>query len=247
MMKAILTGGSRGLGAALAAALTGRGVETLSVARGVNADLAAACGPLLRQTSLDLADVAAVLAWAADPARDDAPARFLADAQTAFLINNAALLQPIGPLGRQGPAAVARAATVNVVAPLALSDAFAAATDGAADRRILHISSGAGRTAYPGWSVYCATKAALDHHARAAALDETGRLKIASLAPGVIDTDMQGEIRAAAEDDFPLRGRFVALKEDGGLASPAVAAARIVDYLLGPDFAADPTADLRAL
>ena len=249
-IKAVLTGHSRGLGAAIAEALTARGIQVLGVSRRGDEALAARCGGRLRQVALDLADLPAVLAWAADQAADDAPARFLADADTALLINNAGVVQPIGPVGSGGGEAVARAVTINVAAPLALTDAFAALTTAgpaAADRRVLHISSGAGRSPYPGWSVYCAAKAALDQHARAAALDEVAGLRVASLAPGVVDTDMQGEIRAVDPARFPLRDRFRAMKEDGALTAPQDAAARIVDYLLSADFAADPTPDVRRL
>lgn len=249
-IKAVLTGHSRGLGAAMAEVLTARGVAVLGVSRRGDEALAARCGGLLRQVALDLSNLPAALDWATDPTSADAPAGFLADADMALLINNAGLVQPIGPVGSGGGAAVARAVTVNVAAPLALTDAFAALTaagKAATDRRVLHISSGAGRSPYPGWSVYCATKAALDHHARAAALDAVAGLRVASLAPGVVDTDMQGEIRAVDPARFPLRDRFHAMKQDGALAAPQDAAARIVDYLLGADFAADPTPDVRRL
>ncbi|MGE5651882.1 MAG: SDR family NAD(P)-dependent oxidoreductase, partial [Bacillota bacterium] len=98
---------------------------------------------------------------------------------------------------------------------------------------------------YPGWSVYCATKAALDHHARAVVLDKNDALRICSLAPGVIDTGMQAEIRASSLEQFPLRERFDALKRDGALTAPDDGAARLVDYLLSDSFGRDPVADLR--
>jgi hypothetical protein len=116
-----------------------------------------------------------------------------------------------------------------------------------AQRRILHISSGAARNAYPGWSVYCATKAALDHHARAVALDQQRGVRICSLAPGVIDTAMQAEIRNVSEDRFPMRQRFVDLKETGSLAEPDECAEQLIDYLLGAGFGAEVVADLRTL
>jgi benzil reductase ((S)-benzoin forming) len=250
MIKAILTGHSRGLGAALARALTRRGVHVLGASRTRDAELTAACGGLLTQVALDLGDTGSLLRWIDDPHTPAAPAAFLKDAQTALLINNAGILRPIGPVGGGGPGAAALATAVNVAAPLALTEAFVALTargPAAADRRVLHISSGAGRSAYPGWSVYCATKAALDQHARAAALDEVHGLRIASLAPGVIDTGMQAEIRETPESRFPLRDRFVALKQDGGLAAPDEAGDRIVNYLLGAAFGDDPAPDLRRL
>jgi benzil reductase ((S)-benzoin forming) len=95
-----------------------------------------------------------------------------------------------------------------VATPLMLASAVATASVSAGDRRIVHISSGAGRTAYPGWSIYCATKAALDHHARTVVLDANRALRICSVAPGVIDTGMQAEIRGSGEEKFPLREKF---------------------------------------
>ncbi|MET0858488.1 MAG: SDR family NAD(P)-dependent oxidoreductase, partial [Telluria sp.] len=141
---------------------------------------------------------------------------------------------------------VARAITLNVAAPMMLASAVAAACAPGTACRILHVSSGAGRSAYPGWSVYCATKAALDQHARAVALDQNRDLRICSLAPGVIDTAMQAEIRATSLARFPLRQRFDQLKRDGELAEPARCAAALVDYLLGERFGAVPVDDLRS-
>jgi hypothetical protein len=148
-------------------------------------------------------------------------------------------------LQSQDAEAVAKAVAVNVGAPLVLSAAFVAATSEHRDRRILHISSGAASNAYAGWSVYCATKAALDQHARAVALDRTPALRIASVAPGVIDTDMQAEIRAASEEDFPDRRRFEELKRDRQLRSPAEAGREVVELLLSNAFGRDTVTDLR--
>jgi NAD(P)-dependent dehydrogenase (short-subunit alcohol dehydrogenase family) len=78
-------------------------------------------------------------------------------------------------------------------------------------------------------------------------LDGTPALRICSLAPGVIDTDMQAEIRASALDRFPQRARFDALKRDGALADPAVCARQLVDFLLSEHFGKTATADLREI
>lgn len=235
---AIVTGHSRGLGAAVADDLLGRGVSVLGIARTSRR----AAGDGLAEAVVDLADEQALHRWlhAGDPLAD-----FLRGAQRAILVNNAGLLQPVGTLEQQDPAAVTRTIAVNVGAALALSVAFARATANAEDRRILHVSSGAGRKAYAGWSVYCATKAALDHHARAVALDATPRLRIASVAPGVIDTDMQAEIRATPKDHFPDRDRFVRMQEEGSLRAPGEAAKALVDVLLSLDFGKDPVAETR--
>jgi benzil reductase ((S)-benzoin forming) len=241
-MKAIVTGHSHGLGAAIAADLLGRGIRVLGLARGGAPELARQYPSLLTQAAIDLADGPALGQWLAGGAM----ARWLAPGGTALLVNNAGTVQPVGALIDQDPLAVGQAVALNVAAPLMLAAALCG-VQGVQQRRILHVSSGAGSSAYPGWSVYCATKAALDHHARAAALDAVPGLLVCSLAPGVIDTGMQAQIRATPLSRFPLRERFLAMHRDGALVAPADCARALVDYLLAPSFGQQPVADLRAV
>ena len=241
-MKAIVTGHTKGLGAALANNLLARGVPVLGLARSGAPELTEAYPDLFEEVELDLADCVALSGWLAGSALGD----YLDGTGAVLLLNNAGMVSPVGPLDAQDPLAVMRAVALNVAAPMALSAAVVRASEGA-QRRILHISSGAGRSAYPGWSVYCATKAALDQHARAVALDGERGVRICSLAPGVIDTGMQAEIRATSEECFPMRKRFVDLKETGTLVDPDECAEHLVDYLLGSGFGADVIADLRTL
>jgi NAD(P)-dependent dehydrogenase (short-subunit alcohol dehydrogenase family) len=72
-------------------------------------------------------------------------------------------------------------------------------------------------------------------------------VQICSLAPGTIDTAMQSEIRATSEENFPMRQRFVDLKETGSLVDPDECAEQLVDYLLGKSFGDEVVADLRTL
>lgn len=237
---AIVTGHSRGLGAAIAATLLERGIPVLGVSRSDNGDLGVRFPRLLQQVRIDLSDTPPLARWIYESALET----FTARGATPLLVNNAGLLQPIGPLELQDVAGVGRAVAVNVGAALMLSAAFVAITQRAADRRILHISSGAGRKPYAGWSVYCATKAALDHHARAVALDRSPGLRVCSLAPGVIDTDMQAEIRATTDDRFPDRQRFVEMKHEGQLHSADERARMVVELLLSPTFGAETIVEL---
>jgi NAD(P)-dependent dehydrogenase (short-subunit alcohol dehydrogenase family) len=241
-MKAIVTGHTKGLGAAIAGELLRRGVAVLGLARGRPGELAARYPGLLQEVELDLSDVGALGAFIAGPVLQ----QYLAGSGTALLVNNAGVVGPVGPLAGQDPMAVVRAVSLNVAAPMALSAAVVRAA-GDAEKRILHISSGAGRNAYPGWSVYCATKAALDQHARAVALDGDVRVKAVSLAPGVIDTGMQAEIRATPEEHFPMRERFVQMKSQGALTPPDECARAVVDYLLSARFGSRPVDDVRDL
>ena len=263
---AIVTGHSQGLGQAIAADLLGRGWRVLGLSRSGWSPALASQYPGLTEVALDLADAPALVAWLAGPALADAlagvvgmagcgeaagvqeaehSAGAVAQAGQVLLVNNAGLVSPIGPPGGQEAGAVMQAVALNVAAPLALADAWVAATAGVPDRRIVHISSGAARNAYAGWSVYCATKAALDMHARAVQLDGVAGLRIESLAPGVIDTGMQAHIRATDASQFPLVGRFQGLHRDGALQSPSDVARRLLAHVLGGAFGAEAVRDLR--
>lgn len=241
IIKAIVTGHTHGLGAALALDLLNRQIPVLGMARGKADTMASRFPGLFRQARLWLDDTEALVSWLDTPALK----AYLADCTDVLLINNAGTVQPVGSLADHDPIVVASAISLNIAAPLMLSAAVVQATQGK-QRRILHISSGAGSSAYPGWSVYCATKAALDHHARAVALDAQPGVRICSLAPGVIDTAMQAEIRATPDERFPNRQRFVDLQRNGQLTAPADAANTIINYLLSDAFGQKPVDDIRS-
>lgn len=244
----ILTGSSRGMGAAIAEQLLQPGQVVLGIARQAHPGLAA----------LAAARDATAWQWTRDLGNPGPVADELATWLAAItpdthaevtLINNAALLGRIGPVDEDDPASMASALRVGLEAPLLLSAAFVRATAGwPGRRRILNISSGLGRRAMAGSAVYCAVKAGLDHLSRAMALDEAGRpngVRIVSLAPGVIDTDMQVQLRSADERGFPDKGRFMALKTERQLSTPVDAARRVIDFLRRPDFGETVVADVR--
>ncbi|WP_028232324.1 SDR family oxidoreductase [Paraburkholderia mimosarum] len=244
-VRAIVTGHTRGLGAALAKALLQRDIDVLGLGRGTHGELASQYATRFAQAVVDLADPAALDRWLAG----ETLKAFAHGAQCVLLFNNAGTVDPIAPLGAQDALAIARAVALNVAAPLMLANALAAMphSSASASRRVVHISSGAARNAYAGWSVYCATKAALDHHARAVALDAPPGVRVCSLAPGVVDTGMQQTIRATSVDQFPMRERFEQLKQNGLLSTPEAAAQQLIDYALSEAFGSVPTADVRDL
>jgi NAD(P)-dependent dehydrogenase (short-subunit alcohol dehydrogenase family) len=244
----VLTGASRGLGAAIAERLLAPDHVLLCISRTRSEALAAqahAAGASCEQWALDLSqplEVAVKLqGWIAALAS--------ADFDVATLINNAAALTHIGPIDECGDAELASALRVGLETPLLLSAAFLRATrTWPADKRVLNISSGLGRRAMAGQAAYCASKAGMDHLTRAMALDEANRpggAKLVSLAPGVIDTDMQIHLRAGDAAGFPEKAHFVGLKEKGQLTSASDAAARVLAYLARPDFGASAVADVR--
>jgi benzil reductase ((S)-benzoin forming) len=117
-------------------------------------------------------------------------------------------------------------------------------------RRVINISSGAGRRPLYGWSAYCAAKAGLDMASRVAALEAEARRKpveIVSLAPGVIDTDMQGVVRGTDEALFMDVERFRHMKAAGELRSAEAVAGEILAAEKAGKLRGDPLADLRSL
>ena len=169
----VVTGASRGMGAALAEQLLADAGHTLlCIARRSNAALgtvAAASGATLEQWQADLAAPVAVAARLGDwlAARDSE--RFT----QATLINNAGVLTTIGPLEGCSLEELSAALRVGLEAPLLLTAAFLRATAGwRGERRVLNISSGLGRRAMAGQATYCAAKAGMDHFTRAVALDQ---------------------------------------------------------------------------
>jgi benzil reductase ((S)-benzoin forming) len=115
--------------------------------------------------------------------------------------------------------------------PQVLGDAFLrAARRTRAECRLLLITSGAAHSVYPGWSAYGAGKAAVDQWARTAGAEQArrgGRVRVLAVAPGIVATAMQEQIRAAAAGDFPDVARFVEFFESGQLREPREVAAEI--------------------
>jgi len=248
MELVILTGASRGLGRAMAEQLLAPERTLLTISRQPDTALQSMAddrGAKLEQWALDLAHGTGAAARLEAWLRNLYGARFAG----ATLINNACLLGPVGPLQQADADAAATALRVGLETPALLAAAFLRATEGwSAARKVLNISSGAGRRALPGWAIYCAAKAGLDHLSRVMAEDEARRpngAKVVSLAPGVIDTDMQAQVRSADAAAFPALPHFKEMKEQGQLATAADAAARVVAYLARPDFGANPVADVR--
>lgn len=244
----ILTGASRGMGLAMAEQLADAGHMLVCISRKSNAalaDRAAAAGAVLEQWEQDLAEPEAVAAKLQAWLAARGPAAFA----SATLINNAGMIPQIAPLSGIAAADVAAALRVGLEAPMLLSGAFLRATaDWAVPKKLLSISSGLGRRAMASQAPYCAAKAGMDHFSRCVALEEANKphgAKVCSLAPGVIDTDMQVQLRGADSSAFPDIGNFIGMKDKGQLSTPADAGARVLAFLERADFGTNPVADVR--
>ncbi|MFN5448877.1 MAG: SDR family NAD(P)-dependent oxidoreductase [Burkholderiales bacterium] len=251
MLKILITGHSRGLGAAITNHLLKEGHSVFGVSRGQLSNEADRTQGKLVQQSLDLSDPDAVCSFLDSKKL----CQFFQNASQALLINNAGILHPIGTAGTLNTSAVFRAVAVNLASVIALTDYFIRETSSVPDCRIVQLSSGAARSLYTGWGVYCATKAGLDHYTRCVALEiesvealkTSGRLRIESLAPGIIDTGMQAEIRATSLSQLPMRPKFDQLKATGTLANPDLVAQQLLTHVMSDNFGQQQLTDLRQL
>lgn len=244
----ILTGASRGMGLAMARKLLKPGHTLLCISRKTNETLAAQAkiaGTPLLQWAQDLVKGAAVSARLEQWLREQDSAGFASVA----LINNAGMIPRIVPLSDADADDLSQALRVGLEAPMQLTAAFLRATESwPVRRKVLNISSGLGRKAMAAQAAYCAAKAGIDHFTRCVALEEALKpngAAICSLAPGVIDTDMQTQLRGADASAFPDQHNFVNLKIKGQLTSPEEAASRVLAYLVRPQFGDQPVADVR--
>lgn len=222
----IITGASRGLGKALAETLLKQpDTSVMGVSRHATIQ-----HERYQHQPLDLSDMLAVQnnLFKVFPPRPDA--------SSITLINNAGVLGEVGYVGEVPNEHFEFVFDVNVIAPAMLMNMFLSAYQGldSIPRTVLNISSGAAQRPVDGWGAYCASKAALDMLSQVAQKEQDlrgSRVRVRSLAPGVLDTDMQDHIRKAGPQHFSEADRFNHLKREGKLVEPSTAAEKIVTWL----------------
>lgn len=245
----ILTGASRGMGLAVAEQLLGPENHLLCISRHTVDALSTRAASLvctLEQWPVDLEGGLAAGARLAHWLESLQASGF----KSATLINNAGVIPDIAPLSGTDPTQLVRALRVGLEAPMLMTAAFLRATEHwTVPRKVLNISSGLGRRAMASQTAYCAAKAGMDHFTRCLALEEAIKpfgAKVCSMAPGVIDTDMQVQLRSAKTTAFPDQASFLNLHKNGQLSTPADAAAMVLARLDRPDFGSQPVDDVRS-
>lgn len=153
------------------------------------------------------------------------------------LINNAGIIGNIRRISSEYQSGFADVMNVNLIAPSILLKKIYDKVVNKDDFTLVNISSGAANRFIPAWSEYCSSKAALNRYTESFLIEEKelGRNpKIYCVAPGVIDTDMQGEIRNSDSNEFSGKTNFVTMKKNNELFSPSEASKRLRKLLKLP-------------
>jgi NAD(P)-dependent dehydrogenase (short-subunit alcohol dehydrogenase family) len=223
----IVTGASRGIGAAAAEAMAGEGAALVLLARsgeqvrGLAARLGKA-GASVEGIACDVAEFSQVQA-----AVERARAAF---GRVDAIVNNAGVIEPIGPLATSDPAAWAHAADVNFKGVYNGMRAVLPVMRAQGGGVIVTLGSGAAHNPLEGWSHYCAAKAAAVMLTRCVHLENRGRgVRAVSLSPGTVATDMQRAVRAS--------GLNPVSQMDFASHAPPEAPARALVWLLTDDAA----------
>ena len=225
----ILSGTTRGLGAAMAAQLISNPGHLVTLSRKPSESLAQLAHEHRKQLTQIEVDLSVT-------AKQD----------SLRVIHNAGVVTPIAQAQNfKDVHKINTAFQINITAPIFLTAHILSASAHIHDRRIMLISSGAGRSPTSGWGVYCATKAAMDRYAECAQLDLANSARIVSMAPGLVDTPMQAVIRSSDIAEFPALERFVGFHQQHQLVSPEDVAKRLLTVFESEAFGAKTIDDIR--
>ena len=229
--NALVTGGGRGIGRATALLLAQCGARVVVTARSseidtVAAEIVAAGGD--------------ALAVPADVAREDHVRRLVDNAgDVDILVNNAGVIWPIALLAEADPEAWSGSIAINLTGVFLTMRAVLPGMIARDWGRIVNVSSGAARGTTAGWSAYSAAKAGVEAMTSVTSRELADRdIRVVGVRPGIVDTEMQVEIRSSGEEQFTRENvdRFRGYKERG-LLRPPEHPARLIVWLLGDDAA----------
>lgn len=247
----IITGTSRGLGAAIAAKLLNPDNMLFCISRQENIRLINHARPEncpLEYLKVDLANLSNINALMGEIIQNRTGLNFTG----YYLVNNAGMINPIKPIGKCTDEEIIANVTINSLAPLLLANSFIKHTNQFhGDKRIINISSGAGCNPHFGLGAYCSSKAALNMFTRCVGIEQKQQeypVKIWALTPGIMDTDMQADIRGATRENFSESARFIELKNAGRLRTAEFVADKVIKLLFGEDlFVPGSLIDIRDL
>jgi benzil reductase ((S)-benzoin forming) len=170
-------------------------------------------------------------------------------AEKIVLVNNAGVLGDVGYLGEIDNQSIKKVFELNTIAPTIMMNEFINCfKETKAEKIILNVSSGAGKYPVDGWSSYCASKSALDMASEVASKElhiRNDDFRVFALAPGIVDTFMQDEIRKTRKESFSSLQKFVDYKNHGMLSSTHDVAEKFLFLIDYPNRFPDVIQDVR--
>ena len=163
------------------------------------------------------------------------------------LINNAATIGTILPLQEKTEKDILYEYNVNLISPILLLRNFINSYFRVKEKLIINISSGASRKPIHSWSTYCSSKSGLDAITRVLSEELQKNYKVFSVYPGVVNTNMQEEIRRSDPDKFPLLSTFLSYYKKNELLSTNYVASEIIKIVENPDKFTSKMIDIRDL
>lgn len=215
----IILGVSTGIGLALAEHFLNKGHRVIGIGRKSSIQ-----NPNYSFHQLDLSDELAVHNFT-----------FPVVEENLVFIYNSGVLGEVRPITRQSEMNTKNVFQINYLAAVVLTQKVLKL---GFLEQIIYISSGAAKRAIPSWAQYCASKAALDMFAETLQLElqqEHKSIVVRSIAPGVVDTPMQAQIRAISEADFQSVGNFIALHKNKELTRPKEVAHKLEKVIENPE------------
>ena len=225
----VVTGASRGLGKSISTQLAKTGVKVVLLAR--DSENLNATEELVKGDSPESFAVACNLANVSDI---QAAIEIICSGCERIdgIIHNAGVINPVIPASMAESEEWNQNLQVNLLSVQQLTKGLIPLMGGDKQSRITTISSGASLRPVQSWSAYCVAKAGLDMWTRCIASElEAKNISAIAIAPGIVDTGMQEDIRASDPENFPDHSNFVSYHSDGMLVDAEMVASKLMPLI----------------
>ena len=227
----LVTGASKGLGRSIAISLANSGKSVIALAR--RSPELDALYDSLKQISPNSLIVPCDLASTEDISEAVEIIK-LGFEHLSGIVHNAGTISPIENMLDVSRDSWYRSVNVNLIGVQDLTQSLKSMIGSESHTRVVTISSGAAKRPIHGWSSYCVSKAGLEMWTRCLAEEgDSENISALAIAPGIVDTGMQEEIRHADESSFPLLQNFIDYYKNGELTNPDDVARKLLPYIVG--------------
>lgn len=239
---AVITGVSRGLGASLANLLLESGIDVLGISRSENRHLPTTAkenNRYYRHFACDVSDIPQLEETARLIDEEIRVRNAEQEIETIFVLNNAGVVHPVNQSQHVKSEELIAHMMINSIAPMVLTNHFLKKQKELQIPLVIaNVSSGAADNPVYGWSAYCSAKASLNMYTKTVALEQeelkTGN-RIIAFSPGIMDTDMQTEIRSSTKDQFAEIEKFKDYKANNSLRQTDLVAGVLIDIMTDED------------